>query len=197
MVARGLRLRATFLPRLMDSSIYFAAAGFADTVKDVTQTFGLNWPHFIAQVLSFCIVAFVLQRFAYKPILSALEARRKRIAESLANAEKIKTQLAHTEEERKKVLTEAGAQASKIIEEARAVAERELAKRSQEAIATAGQIIAKAREANEAELARMKGELRKEVGRLVVETTAKVTGKILTVDDQKRLAEETNKQLAA
>jgi F-type H+-transporting ATPase subunit b len=43
----------------------------------------------------------------------------------------------------------------------------------------------------------MLAELRAEVGRLVVSTTAKVTGKILTVDDQKRLADETNKQLAA
>ena len=40
-------------------------------------------------------------------------------------------------------------------------------------------------------------ELRNEVGRLVVNTTAKVTGKILTPDDQGRLAEETNRQLAA
>ena len=38
---------------------------------------------------------------------------------------------------------------------------------------------------------------RNEVGRLVVNTTAKVTGKILTPDDQGRLAEETNRQLAA
>ena len=45
--------------------------------------------------------------------------------------------------------------------------------------------------------ARMLAELKREVGRLVVETTAKVTGRILTVEDQQRLAEETNRQLAA
>jgi F-type H+-transporting ATPase subunit b len=43
----------------------------------------------------------------------------------------------------------------------------------------------------------MKEELRREVGRLVVQATTKVTGKILTLDDQKRLAEEANRQLAA
>ena len=43
----------------------------------------------------------------------------------------------------------------------------------------------------------MKTELRREVGRLVVSTTAKVTGKVLTADDQNRLADETNRQLAA
>jgi F-type H+-transporting ATPase subunit b len=40
-------------------------------------------------------------------------------------------------------------------------------------------------------------ELKREVGRLVVQTTANVTGKILTAEDQKRLAEETSKQLSA
>jgi F-type H+-transporting ATPase subunit b len=35
------------------------------------------------------------------------------------------------------------------------------------------------------------------VGRLVVATTTKVTGKVLTLEDQKRLAEETNRELAA
>ena len=43
----------------------------------------------------------------------------------------------------------------------------------------------------------MLAELRREVGRLVVQTTASVTGKILTADDHRRLAEETARQLAA
>ena len=51
----------------------------------------------------------------------------------------------------------------------------------------------KAREAAEADHARMLAELRREVGRLVVETTAKVTGKVLTLEDQQRLAEETSR----
>jgi len=177
----------------MFNTVFLAAGG----VAEVAEKFGVSWAHLIAQCVSFCIVAGALYKFAYQPILKVLEERRRRIAESLAEAEKIKAQLALTEEERKKVLGEAGAQASKIIEEARAVAEKELVKRSQEAIATAQQIIEKARQSNETELARMKAELRKEVGRLVVETTGRVTGNILTMEDQKRLAEENNKQLGA
>jgi F-type H+-transporting ATPase subunit b len=164
---------------------------------DTLQSLGIQWPKLIAQTVNFGIVLFVLWRFAYKPVLVMLQMRRQKVAESMQNAEKIKAQLAQTEEERKKIVLEAGAQASKIIEEARAAAERELAKRTQAAVAAANQILAKAREASEAELVRMKAELRKEVGRLVVETTARVTGKILTSEDQQRLAEETNKQLAA
>ena len=67
----------------------------------------------------------------------------------------------------------------------------------QKAIAEAKSIIDKAREANSAELERMKAELRGETVRLVAEVTAKVAGKVLNDDDQKRLADETNSQLAA
>jgi F-type H+-transporting ATPase subunit b len=43
----------------------------------------------------------------------------------------------------------------------------------------------------------MKTELRREMGRLVVQASIQVTGKILTAEDQQRLAEETNRELAA
>ena len=169
----------------------------ADMGKKTAQTFGVEWSLFIAQVISFIIVVILLQKFAYKPVLTMLEERRKRIAEGLANADKIKAELARTEAARQEVLNEANAQANKLIEEARAAAARVQEKETQKAIATAADIVSKAKQAAEAEHARMLAELKREVGRLVVDTTSKVTGKILTVDDQKRLAEETNKQLAA
>jgi len=153
-------------------------------------------PHFIAQVVSFCIVAFLLQKFAYKPVVTMLEERRQRIAEGLANAEKIKTELQRTEAARLEVLNNANTQANKLIEEARAAANRVREEETQKAIAAAEQIITKAREAAAAEHATMLTDLKREVGRLVVQTTATVTGKILTPEDQKRLAEETSRQIA-
>jgi F-type H+-transporting ATPase subunit b len=68
---------------------------------------------------------------------------------------------------------------------------------TQKAIAAAKDLVEKARQATEAEHARMLTELRREVGRLVVATTAKVAGKVLTPEDQTRLADEANRQLAA
>jgi F-type H+-transporting ATPase subunit b len=68
---------------------------------------------------------------------------------------------------------------------------------TQKAVAAAEQIVVKAHEATAHDHARMLAELKREVGRLVVQTTATVTGKVLTPDDQKRLAEETEKQLTA
>ncbi|MBI4661263.1 MAG: F0F1 ATP synthase subunit B [Verrucomicrobia bacterium] len=170
---------------------------FASIIGDTAKQFGVDWPHFISQVISFGIVAFLLHRFAYKPVLKVLEERRQRIAEGLANAERIKAELAKTEAARQEALNQANAQANRLIEEARAAAERFREQKNQETIAQVNQLIAKAKEANEAELARMKSELRREMVRLVAETTAKVTGKILTVEDHRRLAEETNRELAA
>jgi F-type H+-transporting ATPase subunit b len=171
------------------------AAG--DMIGDTARQFGVDWPHFIAQVISFCIVAFLLQKFAYKPVVTMLEERRQRIAEGLANAEKIKSELQRTEAARQEVLNNANAQANKLIEEARAAANRVREDETQKAIAAAEQIMTKAREAAAAEHAKMLTDLKREVGRLVVQTTATVTGKILTPEDQKRLAEETSKQITA
>src|SRR5438105_4578416 len=69
-------------------------------------------------------------------------------------------------------------------------------RKQQEAIAAAEQIIAKAREASAIEHERTMESLKRELGRLVVETTAKVTEKVLTPEDQRRLQEEAARQLA-
>jgi F-type H+-transporting ATPase subunit b len=158
---------------------------------------GIHWKILAAQTINFSIVFFVLWRFAYRPIFNMLEARRQKIAEGLANAEKIKAELARTEAERKRILTQAGDVANQMIEEGRNAAARVREAETQKAIAAAEQITVKAREATAQDHARMLAELKSEVGRLVVQTTATVTGKVLTPDDQRRLAEETAKQLAA
>ena len=165
-------------------------------VEQVARAFGVDWPHLGAQMISFGIVCAVLYALAYKPILRILEARRQQIAGGLANAEKIKAELARIEVARQDVLTQAGAEGKQLIDEARAAAARVQAEETQKAIAAAEQILVRAHETAERERARMLAELRREVGRLVVQTTASVTGKILTADDQRRLAEETARQLA-
>src|SRR5512136_2408589 len=161
----------------------------------IVTTFGVNWRQLLAQVASFCIVCFVLYRFAYRPVLKMLEVRRQQIAQGLAGAERIKAELARTEAQRQEVMAQANVQANKLIEEARAAASRLREHETQKAIALAEQIVAKAREAAAQDYARMLAELKREIGRLVVQATATVTGKILTPEDQRRLAEDTVKEL--
>jgi F-type H+-transporting ATPase subunit b len=166
-------------------------------IEKITKTFGVDWSHLIAQIISFSIVCAVLYRWAYRPILKILEERRTQITQGLANTEKIKAELAKTETQRQEVMAKANAQVSNIIEEARAAAVRVQQRETQKAVATAQQIIAKSQEAAAQDYARMLADLKREVGRLVVQTTATVSGKVLTAEDQRRLAEETAKQLLA
>ena len=165
-------------------------------VDEIAQTFGVDWPHFLAQVVSFTIVCALLYRFAYKRVLAMLEERRQQIAQGLANADEIKAELARTEAQRLEVLAEANVQATRLIEEARAAAARVQQEETQKAVAAAEQIVARAREAAAQDHARMLAELKREVGRLVVQTTAAVTGKVLTAEDQRRLAEETARRVS-
>ena len=163
----------------------------------VAATFGVDWPHLFAQIVSFSIVCLILYRFAYRPVLTMLEVRRQQIALGVANEERIKAELARTEAQRQEVMAQANVQATKFIEEARAAAARLHDQETQKAIAAAEEVLTKARDAATRDHERMLSELKREVGRLVVDTTAAVTGKILTPEDQRRLVEETAKQVAA
>ena len=126
-----------------------------------------------------------------------LDERRRQIALGLENTEKINAALAGIEAQRQGVLTEAQAQSTRLIAEARDIATRLREQEAQRAIAAAEQIVLQARDAAAQEHARMLADLRREVGRLVVQTTAAVIGKVLTPDDQRRLAEETARALTA
>jgi F-type H+-transporting ATPase subunit b len=181
----------------MIALILLAAAESEGQVTQIARTFGVDWQHLVAQIISFSIVCVVLHKFAYRSILAMLEQRREQIRQGIANAEKIKLELDKTEAQRKEVMAQAHAQGAKFIEEARAAAARLQQQETSKAIAAAEQIMAKAREAAAQDHDRMLAELKREVGKLVVQATTTVTGKILTPEDHRRLAEETSKQIAA
>ncbi len=181
----------------MNPLVLLAAAESGGQVQQIAQTFGVDWTHLIAQIISFSIVCFLLQRFAYKPVLKMLEDRRSQIEEVIANEKKIADDLAQAEKRREEMLTQTNDQIAKLIEEARASALKVKDEETQKAIAAAEQILAKAREAAQQDHSRMLADLKRELGRLVIQATTTVTGKILTPEDQRRLDEETAAQLAA
>src|SRR5688572_21956888 len=148
-------------------------------MADTLQTLGIYWPKLIAQMVNFGIVLFILWKFAYRPVLAMLEQRRQKVAEAMINAEKAKEELARTEAQRQEVLAQTNAQATRLIEEARAAANQVRERETQKAVAEAAQIVTKAREAAALERVRMLADVKRELGRLVVATTSKVTGKVL------------------
>jgi F-type H+-transporting ATPase subunit b len=166
-------------------------------IQEIARTFGVDWQHLAAQTISFAIVCALLYRFAYRPVLAMLDARRKTIADGLANAQKIRAELAKIEAQRQQTLRDASERGNKLIEEARQAAAQVREQETQKAIAAAERILADARQAADRDHDRMLAELKREVGHLVVQATAAVSGKVLTQEDQRVLAEETAKQVAA
>ena len=168
-----------------------------DALGNALHQFGVYWPNLIAQIVLFAIVYWVLKRYAFRPVIAMLEERRRRIEEGQINAEKIKKQLAEAQAKYEEILAKANAEAQRLIEEVRASGDRLAEQKRQEAITAAEQITLKAQEAMALERERIMAELKHELGRLVVDTTVRVTGKVLTPQDQQRINEEAARQIAA
>ena len=177
--------------------VLILAVSISEKLGDIADKFGVNTPLFISQCIAFLIVALALKKFAYAPVLKVLEDRKQRIAEGIENADKIKAELEATQAEKDRILKEAGEKRNEIIEAAKTSAAKLEKEEAEKALKKAEDIIAKAHEATEASRQEMMTELKSEIGRLVVETTMKVSGKVLTEEDQQRLIDETNKELVA
>ena len=102
---------------------------------------GIQWQILLAQTISFSFVLFVLWRFAYRPVFAMLEARRQKIADAVANSERIKAELAKTEADRTRGPGPGRRPPNKMIEHARAAALRVREMETQKAVAAAEQII--------------------------------------------------------
>jgi F-type H+-transporting ATPase subunit b len=168
-----------------------------ETANNVAEQFGVYWPNLIAQIILFFIVYWVLSKFAFKPIMAMLEERRRRIEEGQINAEKIKQQLAEAQIKYEETLARANADAQRLIDEVKASGEKLAEEKRQAALAEAQEIVRRTQESLSLERERTMAELKKEVGRLVAETTEKVTQKILTPQDHQKINEETARQIAA
>lgn len=157
---------------------------------NMLETFGFNVPFLAAQLVNFILVIWVLKKFAFGPVQVMLEQRRARIAEGEANLKRISQQLAQSEQIAADTIAKANEEAVRLINEAMQGASALSEQSAQEALAQAQHIITKAESAAKAERDRLNLELKREFGRLIASTTAQVTGKVLTLDDQKRINED-------
>jgi len=165
-------------------------AAEGNVITQLTEKFGISWPLFIAQVVNFIIVLFVLKKFAFGPIQAMLEQRKNRIAEGEEKLKRIETQLSESEERTAAAIEEANVTSKRLIDEAKESAASLSEQKTQEAIASAQGILSKAESAAKSERDQMVAELKQDFGRLVAATTANVTGKVLNEDDNKRINEE-------
>lgn len=164
--------------------------GLLETAAEIGKTFGWKPAYFIAQVINFVLVLFVLKKFAFGPIQEILEARKNRIAEGEEKLVAIEAKLADSEKTNAVLIEKANDDAKRLIAEAKEGAATLSEQKAQEATTQAQSIISKAQEAAATERTQMAAELKQEFGRLVVATTSQVSGKVLTDDDQARINQE-------
>jgi F-type H+-transporting ATPase subunit b len=172
-------------------------ADLINNLQDAGTSTGWNSGQFLAQCVAITVLFVVLWLFAWKPVRTILEERRNTIEQSMANADKIKSQLADAETTRLDIIQKANEKANAIIAETEKSAAALTEQRTKEATRQAEDIIKNAHEAAVLDRNRLMTELKQHLGELVIQTTQKVTGKVLTADDQTRLNGETLRQLEA
>jgi len=167
------------------------------TITRISQDFGLSLPLILAQILSFSIVAFVLWKFAFKPVMATLDERQQKIASGLKYAEDMQANLAATQRETAAILKQANVEASRIIDEARKTAKDFLDKQTQEATTKANDLFSKAQQAIELEHRKMLADARTAIARLVVTTTERVLAKKLTDADRSAYNDAASRELTS
>jgi F-type H+-transporting ATPase subunit b len=171
------------------------AAEAPSGITKITHDFGISTPFLLAQILNFCVVAFILWRFAFKPVLATLDERQKKIASGLQYADEMKAKLEAIQQESVATARKSQAEATKVIDEARKSAKEFLDKQTQEAAVKASEMLVKAQQVIELEKKKMLAEARTEIARLVVATTQKVLSKELSDSDRSRYNESAAREL--
>jgi F-type H+-transporting ATPase subunit b len=192
----------------MSSSLLFLAAATAHAaeaaqahgeaasgITQLTEQFGISVPLILAQILSFSIVAWVLWKFAFKPVMATLDERQQKISSGLKYAEEMQAKLAATQQESAALIKSANVEAARIIEEARKSAKEFLDKQTQEATAKANDLLTKAQQAIELEHKKMLADARTEIARLVVTTTERVLAKKLSDADRAAYNDAASREL--
>ncbi len=143
-----------------------------------------------AQVVNFFLLLFILKKLLYKPLLKVLAQRKKRIEDSLKNAEEIEKKLQQTNEEVEKTLAKALEDGQKIIDESKQLSNRIIEDSQKTATEIINNAYKQADEVKRSEYVKLEQEVKEHAANLVALVFEKVTGKRVTSREQKRLIEK-------
>ena len=141
-------------------------------------------------LVCFALTFFVLRRYAFGPVQKAIDARRERIRQAIEEADKARAEARKLLEQHRALIQQARGDAEQILAEARRVADAQKERMREELEADRQRRIEETTKQIEAETRRALEQIRAEVAELTVLATTKVTGKVLTDDDHRRLIDE-------
>ena len=125
-------------------------------------------------LLAFLVVFFILKKYAWPSILGGLRKREQTIADSLATAEKIKSEMAQMKSENEAILAKAREERAQMLKEAREAKDKIINEAKEQAKAEANKIISSAQEAIDAQKMAALTEVKNQVGKLVIDVTEKI-----------------------
>lgn len=134
---------------------------------------------FFWQLLLFVLLLFVLRKYAWKPILNAVEDREQSIEDALNQAEKAREEMQKLQSDNERILAEARAQRDGILKEAREIKDRVINDAKTEASAQADIIISSAKEQIKNEKMAAITDLKNQVAEMSIEIAEMVLGKEL------------------
>ena len=156
------------------------AAGYHPIVPDLKA---LIWAWVI-----FGILFLILRKFAWGPLLAMVEAREKRISESLAKADEVQRAAGEIAARQEAALAEAHAKAKGVLDEARVSAEEYRKREMEKSRGEADAFLDRAKKEIALEESRARESLRREVVDLTLEAASRVLERSVTGEDEKRLA---------
>jgi F-type H+-transporting ATPase subunit b len=164
---------------------------------ELLSKLGIDWRLFLAQIVNFLILLFILYKFLYKPVLGLLQRRTAQIEKSLADAKKIEENLKKAEEERLVQLVEARREAQQIIEEAKKEGEKIRNQAKELAQEEAQKIIENGRIQIERQKESLLREIKQEIGNLVVYSTRQILEEIGDEKIDQTIIESTMRKIMA
>ena len=147
-----------------------------ETLTGILNLFGLEGKLFIAQIINFAILLFILKKFLYEPIANMLEERKTKIKQGLDDAENAKKALAEADNQKILILKEAKIDADKILENTKISSENLKQQSAQDAKKQAAEIVDNAKKQAQAEFENVS----KQVGSMSVDLSKKIVSKILS-----------------
>jgi F-type H+-transporting ATPase subunit b len=141
-------------------------------------------------IVCFLITLFVLKRFAFGPIQTAIDERRKRIRQSIEEADRAREEARRLLDEHRALIGQARSEADEILTEARKIADSQRERLREELESDRHRRLEETQRQIEQATASALGEIRREVANLSLLAAEKVTRKSLTDADQRRLIEE-------
>jgi len=141
-------------------------------------------------IVAFLVTLFVLKRYAFGPIQQTIDTRRKRIEETIAEADHAREEAKRLLEEHRTLIGQAKSQSEEILSEARRLADAQRERVRVETEDDRQRRLDETRRQIEQATHQALGQIREEVGKLSVAAAEKITRKSLDDKDQQRLIDE-------